>query len=1221
MALLLTYTATLGQPAQGEEPSIFGNTTPQVVINEGEPRLTDDFGEPLNSLLSIDDRIAVTTDEVQEGEFNVYGELLIWDLGAARLKKRIKLPARVGAFSRVPGTTQIAVAGGPVGKDFNEAFLQLFDFTTGELLGEWPPHHSFSDRIDLRVSQDGGFVIIEDEGFGKDPVTGRGALVYHAYTLPRTGPALTMSTVPLATQWAAISDPHLAAAHDAPNWMKNVGASDAGFALAESRSGTGLWRTDSWEQVSDMGGPSAQWENWVPSRDGSRLVSWRSGVKGGLTIWDFSEFRVSTIAEPDFYRGIAPAFSESNRFLRYARIDPVDHAVELVSHDLSTEQTVVAHRIASAEFESFWDSEIRAVFSDDGSQLVISPGKAGQVVLVSWDEGGVSAVSTLPMSGREPVFVADDGSRSGFVEDSIENGDKVLYPVVIYESKTGRVVHRWDVYTVGHPPIVAGAFDSASGQVAYTQHTTGASLGYYSGDAVIFDGQRGVTIPGFQVSEEQYPTERIGNAWSTSFARVPGYADPLVVIYTNLGRVATWNPRATRLEHDLQWDSFSPSIQDYENGFRFMQRVIASASGRVFLPLQEGGIRVVDLIEGGESIHRADLWSLPGNGWFAVTPAGWYSASVGGERHVSFRDGETVRSFDQFDAVLNRPDLVAESLGASAETVAALRAAHARRIAVLGREVLTPKDSSTLPQLRLEETAPLICDGETLSIRFAGEVSGGSIGRRGGAGHALEIEALRVLANGVFVEPVSLTNLKGLTSFNEEIEIPLAPGSNFLQFYLEDSEGNRSPAESVQVHRTATAASRDLYVLGVGVSDYQNDPPDLTFPSKDAADIATAFAEAGSSFENVHVKLVLDAEATREGILAARKFLQKSRPGDRAVIFLAGHGLLDSNYDYYFATTDIELENLSDTAMNFAQIESLFTGVAARERLLLIDTCQAGGVDGGLLKELETSIASRPSSLASITPQMEIRGQRFIEELFTDLRKGTGATVLTASGGLELAGESNEWNNGYFTYAVIDSIDNSPRGDRNGDGLLSASELVEEVSTMVLGMSNGTQRPTSRAANLAVDFPIVGVIGEVVLEDPLIFLNRYLNFSSANLEQAATPVERVVKQFAEQVDYFGDRLGHRQIISDIAEYGETYDLRTYRLKGVPTVSLSTDGSVAEIDYEMDFEVGFFEEIDEDVPGQPGVKLKSRAYRNGTLKMHMEIERAGSEWKISVLKTR
>jgi len=1218
MALLF---ATRAEPVQCEESPIFGKTTPQVVIYQGEPRLADNFGEPLYSLLSINDRIAVTTGEIQEGEFNVHGELLIWDLGAGHLKSRIRLPARVGALSRVPGTTQIAVAGGPVGKDFNEPFLQLFDFTTGELLGEWPPHHSFSDRIDLRVSSDGGFVIVEDEGFGRDPATGRGELVYHPYTLPRSGPALTMSTVPLATQWASISDPHLNVARDAPNWMKNVGATDAGFALATSRHGTGLWRTDSWEQVSDMGGSSAPWENWVPSRDGSRLVSWRSGLKGGLTIWDLSEFRILTIVEPDFYRGIAPAFSGSNRFLRYARIDPVDHAVELVSHDLATEKSVVAHRIASAEFESFWDSEIRAVFSDDGSQLVISPGRDGQVVLVSWDEKGVAAVSTLPMSGREPVFVADDGSRCGFVGESIESGDNVLYPVLIYESKTGRGVHRWDVSTVGHPPIVTGAFDGASGQVAYTQYTIGASLGYYSGDAVVFDGQGGVTIPGFQVSEKQFPTERIGNAWSTSFARVPGYVDPLVVIYTNRGRLATWNPRAARLEHDLQWDSFSPSIQDYEDGFRFMQRVVASAGGRVFLPLQEGGIRIVDLVEGGELIHRADLWSLPGNGWFAITPAGWYSASVGGERHVSFRDGETVRSFEQFDAVLNRPDLVAESVGASAETVSALRAAHSRRLAVLGREDLTAKDSSALPQLRLEETAPLICDGETLSIRFAGEVSGGSVGRRRGAGHALEIKALRVLANGIFVESAALTDLKGRTSFNEEIKIPLAPGSNFLQFHLEDSEGNRSPTESIQVHRTARAVSRDLYFVGVGVSDYQNDAYDLTFPSKDATDLATAFAEVGSSFENVHVKLVLDTEATREGILAAREFLQKSRPGDRVVVFLAGHGLLDSNYDYYFATTDIELENLSDTAMNYAQIESLFTGVAARERLLLIDTCQAGGVDGGLLKELETSIASRPSSLASITPQMEIRGQRFIEELFTDLRKGTGATVLTASGGLEVAGESNEWNNGFFTYAVIDSIRDSPRGDSNEDGLLSASELVEEVSTMVLGMSKGTQRPTSRAVNLAVDFPVVGMIGEIVVEDPLTFLNRYLNLSSANLEQAATPVERVVQQFTEQVDYFGDRLGHREIISDIAEYGETYDLRTYRLKGTPILSLSKDGLMAEIDYEMDFEVGFFEEIDEDVPGKPGVKLKSRAYRGGTLKMHMMIERTGSEWKIAVLKTR
>jgi len=65
---------------------------------------------------------------------------------------------------------------------------------------------------------------------------------------------------------------------------------------------------------------------------------------------------------------------------------------------------------------------------------------------------------------------------------------------------------------------------------------------------------------------------------------------------------------------------------------------------------------------------------------------------------------------------------------------------------------------------------------------------------------------------------------------------------------------------------------------------------------------------AAPHFTSAQITPVLDAQATREGILAGKQGLLAAGPGDEVVVFLAGHGLLDDRLDYYFATTDIDFE-------------------------------------------------------------------------------------------------------------------------------------------------------------------------------------------------------------------------------------------------------------------------------------------------------------------------
>jgi uncharacterized caspase-like protein len=92
-------------------------------------------------------------------------------------------------------------------------------------------------------------------------------------------------------------------------------------------------------------------------------------------------------------------------------------------------------------------------------------------------------------------------------------------------------------------------------------------------------------------------------------------------------------------------------------------------------------------------------------------------------------------------------------------------------------------------------------------------------------------------------------------------------------------------------------------------------------------------------------------------------------------------------------------------------------------------------------------------------------------ELFNDLRKGTGSTVISSAGGVEFAMESAEWKNGLFTYCLLNGLKNRT-ADLDGDGVIMLLELQAYVVDKVKALSHGKQVPNSRIQNLELDFPI-----------------------------------------------------------------------------------------------------------------------------------------------------
>jgi uncharacterized caspase-like protein len=92
-------------------------------------------------------------------------------------------------------------------------------------------------------------------------------------------------------------------------------------------------------------------------------------------------------------------------------------------------------------------------------------------------------------------------------------------------------------------------------------------------------------------------------------------------------------------------------------------------------------------------------------------------------------------------------------------------------------------------------------------------------------------------------------------------------------------------------------------------------------------------------------------------------------------------------------------------------------------------------------------------------------------ELFTDVRKGTGAVIVSAATGSGYAIEFRELQHGIFTYSVLNGIRDS-EADLNKDSTITVSELREYVLSEVERISNGQQKATSRTDNLIYDFKV-----------------------------------------------------------------------------------------------------------------------------------------------------
>lgn len=232
---------------------------------------------------------------------------------------------------------------------------------------------------------------------------------------------------------------------------------------------------------------------------------------------------------------------------------------------------------------------------------------------------------------------------------------------------------------------------------------------------------------------------------------------------------------------------------------------------------------------------------------------------------------------------------------------------------------------------------------------------------------------------------------------------------------------------------TVTTGYEKSWAIVVGIDNYAKWPK-LEYASHDAQAVAdTLTGQFG--FPSSQVIVLKNEQATRNNILAAfHDRLADDRTGrnDRVFVFFAGHGAtrqLASGRDLgYIIPVDSDPKEFATDAIAMTDIQNIAESMQAKHVMFVMDACYSGlGLTRG-----------GPSSSS------------FLRE---NARR-SARQMLTAGGADQQVADAGPNGHSVFTWVLLQAL--AGKGDLNGDGLITGTELAAYVAPAVSAVSHQT---------------------------------------------------------------------------------------------------------------------------------------------------------------------
>lgn len=428
--------------------------------------------------------------------------------------------------------------------------------------------------------------------------------------------------------------------------------------------------------------------------------------------------------------------------------------------------------------------------------------------------------------------------------------------------------------------------------------------------------------------------------------------------------------------------------------------------------------RGIDIIEPQSHQTLLTLSGTKDGEWIAVTPKGYYSSSEEGGESVFWirKNSTTAYSSAQFAAAANKPEIIKAVL------------ADSHSPSFPGPSIGVP------PTLEVINVDGALTEKKSYQLQL-----------RGNSYNNQDNISLTILRNGATIINRDTISLPDKVNFQRSYSIDLQPGENVIMAVLQTDSGLVSnPAVTRKIYQGVPTRTRELRSLYIGVSDYpkwgKKDLPAVLNDAKNFKELSRIIAGDYSSAS--HLEL-LNSDVSKQNVQEQLSTLSETMPDDLVIIYLAGHGDRDSQ-GFYYMTPDANIENPSAGAIRFDDIAKHLKNIKART-LLLLDACHS-------------------SQVTQVTNQ-EIAAQ--LNQEFS-----SNVMVFSASKGRQQAQEDLESNESHFMKALLASV-MTDGADRNQNGYLELSELVDYSTFLVKKSTMGAQHPWLSQRSYFGDFPVV----------------------------------------------------------------------------------------------------------------------------------------------------
>jgi WD40 repeat protein len=437
-----------------------------------------------------------------------------------------------------------------------------------------------------------------------------------------------------------------------------------------------------------------------------------------------------------------------------------------------------------------------------------------------------------------------------------------------------------------------------------------------------------------------------------------------------------------------------------------------------------------------------------GKRWVLWTPSGYYDASPGGEDLIGWQmnngldAGADFFPAARFRGTYYRPDVVNLVL-ATLDEARALSAANSDA----GRR----QDAGSI----LDKRPPIVTitspdqgsafNAGTLTVRY-----------RVRSPSDAPVTTVRALVDGRPIDGAKGLTVVSASDGDQDLQLNL-PSRDCTVSLIAENRNGPSDAASVKLLWKGAAPSQDefvikpkLYVLSVGVSAYQKPEYHLNYSAKDARDFAALLAKGSPLYRGVETRVLADADANKDDILDGLDWIQKQTTSkDVAVILFSGHGINDSNGNYYYLPVEADVDRLKRTGVPFSDIKTTVSSIAGKV-LFFIDTCHSGNLMAGRRAAgTERDIVGVINELASAE---------------------NGAVVFASSTGSQYSYEDPAWGNGAFTKALLEGLGGAAAYGQGGRVTVNMLDLY--LSERVKELTGGKQTPTTTKPPNVPDFPV-----------------------------------------------------------------------------------------------------------------------------------------------------